>query len=204
LNLDHHSDEALMAIMRDAHPRETWTVQAAFGELVLRHQDRIRAILLRKLPLDEADDLTQDVFMALFDTVVDGRDVGRVAPWLNKVAVHKRADFWRGKSGTHLKEMREGVALDADDPAGPGAAVRDMGEHGLMEAELLIDQLLARRSPQHQAIVRLNVLEGRSAKEVADATGATEANVYKVAQRFRDDLRAALSGDDPTSTDDRT
>ncbi len=205
MKLDHHTDEALVALMRDAHPRESWTVQAVFDELLSRHQDRINGRLRGKLPPDEADDQTQEVFLALFDAVlVKGTDIGRVGPWLSGVSAKKIADFHRGRSGQHLKATRAAVQLDDDRPDAPGRELPDAGEHDLAEAELVVDQVLARRSEQHQGIVRLYVLEGRSAKETSDATGETADNVYQVAKRFRDDLRAALRGDDPTSTEDRT
>ena len=205
MKFDHHTDEVLVALMRDAHPRESWTAQAAFDELLARHQDRINGRLRGKLPPDEADDQTQEVFLALFDAVlVKGQAIDHVGPWLSGVAAKKIADFHRGKGGQHLTVSRAAVQLDDDDPDAPARELPDEGEHGRLEAQLVVDQLLARRSDAHQAIVRLYVLEGRSAKDAADATGESENNVYKVAQRFRDDLKAALRGDDPTSTEDRT
>ncbi len=204
MNLDHHTDEALVALMRDAHPRESWTVQAVFDELLVRHQGRINARLRGKLPHDEADDQTQEVFLALFDAVlVKGQAIDRVGPWLSAVASRKIADFHRGRGGRHLAASRAAVQLDDDHPGAPARELPDDGEHGRLEAELVVAQLIARRSDAHQAIVRLYVLEGRSAKDASGATGESENNVYKVAQRFRDDLRAALRGEDP-STEDRT
>jgi RNA polymerase sigma factor (sigma-70 family) len=204
LKLDHHTDEVLVALMQDAHPRQSWTVQAAFDELVSRHQDRVNGRLRLKLPGDEADDQTQEVFLALFDAVlVKGHAVDHVGAWLNGVAAKKVADFYRGRGGQHLTVGRATVWLDDDTADAPARELPDEGEQGGLEAELVVAQLIARRSEAHQAIVRLYVLEGRSAKESSDATGESENNVYKVAQRFRDDLRAALRGEDP-STEDRT
>ena len=204
MRFDHHTDEVLVALMRDADPRESWTKQAAFDELLSRHQDRINGRLRLKLPADEADDQTQEVFLALVDAVlVKEQAIEHVGAWLNGVAAKKVADFHRGRGGQHLTVGRAAVQLDDDTPDAPARELRDEGEHGRLEAELVVEQLLARRSDAHRVIVRLYVLEGRSAKDTAAATGERENNVYKVAQRFRDDLRAALRGEDP-STEDRT
>jgi RNA polymerase sigma factor (sigma-70 family) len=205
--LARRSDEELIAYVRAARDRgAAGAVHAAFMALQYRHQDRVRGRLMLKLPHDRVDDAVQDVFLDAFRAIVDGgKAIERFRAWLNAVVANTVAEFWRGKEGRGVQNAREGVQLD-DDRAGSAAyELADDGGFGASDASIVVEELIARRRPNHQAIVRMNVLEGRSANEVAAATDETAANVYQVAKRFRDELRAVLHGaahDDPT--DDRT
>ena len=204
--LARRTDEELIAFVRTARERGAHgALNAAFEMLQFRHQDRVRARLRLKLPADRVDDAVQDIFLDAFRAVVAGRPIERFPAWLNSVVANTIAEFWRGKDGRGVQNERAGVQLDDRRDGSPAYELADDGGFEASSTSMLVDDLIAGRRPSHQAIVRMNVLEGRPANEVAAATGETAANVYQVAKRFRDELRAVLHGaahDDPT--DDRT
>ncbi|MEA2294416.1 MAG: hypothetical protein QOE86_2055 [Solirubrobacteraceae bacterium] len=203
--LAQRTDEALIAYVRDAYAAgATAAVQLGWSLLQYRHQDRIRGILAAKLPSDNVDEAAQEVLIAAYEAVVGEHDIARFAGWLNQVTFNLRAEFWRGKPGKSVKVVREGVPLDDDREGSSSYELADDGGFDRSDLELLVDELLARRNSRHREIVRLNVIEGWRAKEVSAKTGETEANVYQVAKRFRDELRAALAGADDDRTQDRT
>lgn len=193
------TDEALLD-----HARDPSAVDQAFTLLHFRHRDRVAGILANKLEPQLTEDLTQDVFIDLYDAIVDGKRIDNVRAWLNQVARNTIAEFYRGRNGRHLDASRGGLQLDDDTREGAPAELESEGGYGAVETSMVIDELLARRSAVHQEIVRLAVLESRAGQDVADATGKTPDNVYQVSKRFRDDLRAVLAGALDTPTDDRT
>lgn len=202
--IDRLDDEALFAALRAGSPR----AHDAFGMLLFRHEGAIRGIVrnkLRGLPDHDIEEVHQEVFLALHQAALDGKEVGKVRPWLNRVARNKAADYFRGRAFREFDTARHGVARDDDRAGRPAAEIEDSAAQDALEVELVFAQVLALRPPAHRAIIEGYVVRGGSAKTVAAATGETADNVYKVAQRFRDDLRAALNGDaPPTQTDHRT
>ena len=194
--LGRRSDEQLLAYIRGARAAGQPRAAAdAFDHLVFRHRRRI-AYLLFKVPADRVEDLVQDVFMAAFEAIVEGKKIDNFSAWTARVAHNTVADFWRGKEGRQLKVDRS--AADGDDDgrrADRGEPTTD-GDYGAAEVSQLIDQLLDARSATHRAIVVLYVIQGRPAGEVVEATGESDSNVYQVAKRFRDDLSRLLRGDD--------
>ena len=195
--LGRRSDGELLDYIRDAHAAGAGhAVTDAFDHLVTRHRRRL-AYLVDKVPADRVEDLLQEVYMAAFEAIVAGKSIDSFSAWTARVAANTVADFWRGREGRQLKVDRS--AASADDDADGRRADRGEasveGDFGAAELRQLIDQLLDERSESHRAIVLLFVIQGRKADAVSQLTGETETNVYKVAQRFRDDLNRLLHGD---------
>jgi RNA polymerase sigma factor (sigma-70 family) len=184
------TDEELLARVRAAgRDRER-----ALELLVARHVGRVRARLRLRVPDHLVDDMTHDVLVDAIDAALAGRRIESFRAWLDRVVANTRAEYYRGKEYRRLVRDREAAALG--EPRERGAEA-DFGEVELRE---LIEQLLARRSPAHRAVIERYVLGDLSANETARASGESAGNVYKIAQRFRDDLRAALAGGEAPRT----
>jgi RNA polymerase sigma factor (sigma-70 family) len=200
--LAQHADEELVARIRDARDHGRADAAAdAFEHLVHRHEKRVRG-LLHNVPADRVEDLLQDVFMAAFEGVIGGRDIDIFRAWLAQVARNTVAEMWRGKQGRQIKLDREAAAREGGDPDRPLPEPASDGGYGGIEAQHVVDQLLRRRSEAHRRVVELYVIEQLSAAEAARVTGESANNVYKVAERFRRDLRRALDGEDLHDNDD--
>jgi RNA polymerase sigma-70 factor (ECF subfamily) len=178
-------------------------LRESFRRLHYRHQDRVRGLLRLKLPAEHVDDATQEVFVRAWEALAGGQDIQAFGPWLNTVVARTVADFWRGRQGRAVQVARDGVALDDDRDDAPGRRLGTDGGYGAVDAGLVVEELLRRRSSAHQAIIRQAVLRQRPAAEVARATGESADNIYQVAKRFRDDLRATLAAaeQDPRTED---
>jgi RNA polymerase sigma factor (sigma-70 family) len=187
---------AAAADRRDAVTLATQVL--AFGRI-----DGIRARVRAKLPSHLVDDVTHDVLLAAITSDFDGSTAREFGAWLRVITDRRIADFYRGRQGRQLEHDRQGAAVDHVDQPG---AVRDAQEepgYARIEVDALVEAVLARRSALHRRIVELYVLEGCSASEIAQATGANAANVYKIAERFRTDLRAELQAGPAPIADDR-
>jgi RNA polymerase sigma factor (sigma-70 family) len=184
-------DAALVEAIRHAYAMgDAGTVQSAFAHVQYRHQDRIRGRVAMKLPSDRVDETVQDVFLDLFEAIVHRREIVNLTAWLNKVAANQVADYHRGR---HARSLKGAVSLD--DEIGAQLAPAADGGQGLAEVEAVIASVLGTLDPTHHEAVLLAVFHDRPAREVADATGETEANVYQIVRRFRIALRAALDGE---------
>jgi RNA polymerase sigma-70 factor (ECF subfamily) len=196
--LGRRSDEELVAYIRAVRERgATSAASGAFDHLVFRHRKRLHWLLARMLPAERVDELLQDVFLDAFQGVIGDKPIDNFQAWVNQVARNTIADFWRGKEGVQIKRDREAAPADDDDD-GRSARRQDPsvdGDFGSFETMDLIGSLLAKLSDTHRTIVVLAVLQQRPAAEVRSATGESDSNIYKVAQRFRDNLRRRLRGD---------
>jgi RNA polymerase sigma-70 factor, ECF subfamily len=76
------SDEELIVHVLAIGDMET------FGDLVERHQDRVRRTLLRLTAGNraEADDLAQDTFIHAYNKLASYRGPGSFGPWLSRIA----------------------------------------------------------------------------------------------------------------------
>lgn len=120
----HGSDEELVA--RALAARD----QAAFGELVRRHQSRVRGWLrtLTRNPAT-ADDIAQDTFMKAWDKLASFAGQGRFEAWLMKIAYTEFLMAHRRTKG----EQRLAAAVEAEiveppvhDPVGAESAATDL------------------------------------------------------------------------------
>lgn len=86
---------------------------AAFEYLYKVHGRRVYTVCLRMLRnREEAEDLTQQVFMQMFRKIGTFRSEGRVSTWLHRIAVNAVLMHWRGKrpSQVQINETDDGPA----------------------------------------------------------------------------------------------
>jgi len=172
----HVPDEELVARVVAQGDRQ------AFGELVSRHQSRIRG-WLRSLTRDPAlaDDLAQDTFLRAWDKLPGFTGRGRFAAWLMQVAFSVFAQSRReAQRRARLNEAasREIHTLGRDVAAPPA------GE----QTEL--DRLLAVLSPEERAVMVLSFAHGMSNAEVSEVTGLALGTVKSHIKRGRARIRA--------------
>lgn len=165
---------------------------AAFAHLHQRHGRRVTAMAMAKLPTDRVEDLVQDVFTDAFRGIADGARIGSFRAWIAAVAGNKIADFHRGREGRQLELDRAAAARASANPDAPDPEPATDGGYGSIEVREALHAVLAKRSDKHRRVIELNVLEGRPAAEVGAETGEGAQNVYKIAERFRTDLRGEL------------
>ena len=77
---------------------------AAFEYLYKVHGRRVYSVCLRMLRnREEAEDLTQQVFMQMFRKIGTFRSEGRVSTWLHRIAVNAVLMHWRGKRPSEVQ-----------------------------------------------------------------------------------------------------
>lgn len=121
-----------------------------------------------------ADDVAQEICIAVLSALPRYRDVGRpFASFVFAIAAHKLADARR--SAARLAIPTEHMPDEPDDAPGPEDAVV-----ASLEAQR-VKALLARLPERQQRLLDLRVLTGLSAEETGEALGMT-AGAVRVAQ----------------------
>ena len=147
----------------------------AYGELVARHQGRVRG-WLRHLCGDhaEADDLAQEAFVRAWTRLGDLKDAARFPAWLMKIAYNEFLQSRR--SSQRLNRMMERFELNQK--ALKGAAPADAPENALE-----LQHVLSILSERERAAVVLNYAYGYSHGEVSELTGIPLGTVKSLIHR---------------------
>ena len=82
------SDDALVRASQQGNTE-------AFGQLYRRYARMVHGILLARVPLNDVDDLVQDVFLLALPRLHTLRDVNRFGAWLAAIARNRATDYHR-------------------------------------------------------------------------------------------------------------
>jgi RNA polymerase sigma factor (sigma-70 family) len=195
------SDEDLIAYVLAARATNAIAeARAAIQILVYGYRkDIARKVRLRmkEHAVDEVADMALIRAVAV-KTPFTGESVGQFRSWLWTIVDRTIADWYRAAERrpqeTALPEEHEGN----EGVWGPVFAV----EHDLTEgihARACFERVMNTLNDNHRRIIELYLLEDGDARCTAEETGASEANVYQVAKRFKTALRRCLEEDGDTS-----
>jgi len=171
---------------------------AAFECILDRYQERVMRVILSilKNPMD-AEEVTQDVFMAAFTKIDQFREEASFSTWLHRIAVNaalmrKR----REKTAVHLP--LEEMLPDFDEKGGFAADVADWSKQvddPMLEAEIrtVIQEAIERLDSKYQTVFLLRDVEGFSTGETASILGLGIPAVKTRLHRARLFLRGELA-----------
>lgn len=185
-------DVRLMIAVRDDDPQ-------AFAELVERYQHRLITILRHLVGHpDEAEDLTQEVFLRVYRARKKYRAQCKFSTWLFTIANNLALNWLRGR------QRKPTVSLPAQDSGPLGArpaeqlvVARDAApSQGLHRQELseVVRQALDSLNERQRMAVVLNKFEDMNYAEIAEVMGLTTKAVKSLLNRARTNLRQALAG----------
>lgn len=154
--------------------------QQAMRELYERCSQRVYAQMVRMVGMQDADDVTQQVFIHLFRKLdkFDGRS--KLETWVYRLACNEALQFLRARS-------RHPTDTLLDDPASSCVDAQEESER----AELL-DIALSTLEPELRAVLVLKEQEELSYREIAEAVGIPEGTVGSRLNRARSELREKL------------
>jgi RNA polymerase sigma-70 factor (ECF subfamily) len=133
--------------------------RAAFAGLHARYARMVHAILVTRVPLADADDLVQDVFVTAMTRIGDLRDGGAFGAWIAQIARNRAVDFHRSKKET--EDLPEALAARSGRPA---------------EAAQALAAIRALPEAYRETLV-MRLVEGMTGPEIAERTGLTEGSV---------------------------
>jgi RNA polymerase sigma factor (sigma-70 family) len=148
------------------------------AETVKREQGRLRSFI-RKRVLDESDveDILQEVFYELVQAYRLMKPLEQVGAWLFRVARNRIIDRFRGRRQEALRSDPAGATEEAERfPWEDMLPSPDTGPEAAYARELLLEEIDAALDelPEEQREVFVaHEFEGRSFRELAEATGVS-------------------------------
>lgn len=149
---------------------------AAFAELVVRYERLVRGAAFHAVrERNTADDVTQEAFVAAFESISSLRNGAKFGAWLIRIARYRAAKAVRSRcrAPVLVGEIAE-VAVD-------DGALSDLS------AQIL--ELLERLPEHERVVVGLKNLQGHSVHEIAEITGRPPGTVTKQLSRAYGRLR---------------
>ncbi|MBX3431943.1 MAG: sigma-70 family RNA polymerase sigma factor [Pirellulales bacterium] len=172
--------------------------RAAFGELVLRHQQRVFAALVGLLGCpEEARDAAQDAFVQAWRKLGAFRGEAQFATWLYRIAMNEGLTRRRRRRPTvsldHQKEHAGAEPIDpAGDPTRTLAATEEAAHVRAALAEFPDDQ---------RQILVLREMDGCSYDDIAEVLalpiGTVRSRLFRARMQLREMLQLKL--DEPGS-----
>lgn len=143
----------------------------AYAQFLTAVTPVIRAVVVRRGGGVDAEDIVQEVLLAVHTRRQTWREEDPVAPWLYAIARHKVIDAFR-KRGTRvmvpIDDFAEGL------PAEEGVCPTEKGD---------IDRVISELEPRAAAVVRAIGIEGQSFAEAGAAMDMTEGAVRVMLHR---------------------
>jgi len=171
----------------------------AFQQLIRELQPRVYGLAFRILrQAQDAEDATQQAFLALIEHIEDFREESSVATWVMKIASNHALKILRKKRGLHMVSMSEMSSGDSyeDMPhpefIAPWSEPPDEIAHRA-EVQQEIDKALLELDEKYRLVFILRDVEGLSVRETADAMELTESTVKVRLLRARLALRERLT-----------
>jgi RNA polymerase sigma-70 factor (ECF subfamily) len=182
---------ALMLLARDDEP-------GAFAQLVERYWTRVFGRFCRQLgDRQEAEDLTQEVFLRLYRSRKRYQPAAKFATWLFHITQNV------ARNAIRSRRRRPCTSLDAlgyadDDPLAPGL-LPDRSEspsRPLERAEMavVLRAAVARLAERQRTALELHQFEDRTYNQVAEELEMTPKAAKSLLYRARNQLRENLSG----------
>lgn len=170
--------------------------KADFKTLFEAHKDRVYNTVLSLIQnKHEAEDVTQEVFMRVYETMEQFKGESSVATWLYRIAVNKSLDFLKSKNA----KKRTGilVSLFGDKEAQRPLEIPDFIHPGVSlerkeQAKVLFGAING--LPENQKVAfTLSKVEGLSYAEIAEvmqmSTPSVESLLFRAKQNLQKSLR---------------
>jgi RNA polymerase sigma-70 factor (ECF subfamily) len=185
-------------------PSDTETVRRvvdgdanAFETLLTKYKDHVLKIVKKHMPHNEVEEVAQDVFVRVYQSLPSFKAKSSFKHWLSSIAVRTCYDYWRKAYRSQEVPMSSLTEKHQDWLEGVMSDQSDQSFHekgSQKEARELLDWALAKLSAEDRMVVDLVYLEGLSGKEAAVLLGWSIANVKVRSFRSRRKLQSLLTG----------
>lgn len=171
---------------------------SAFDELMTKHRASVYYLALRMTNSnrEDAEDITQEVFVRVFKALPAWKPRASFRTWLHRVALNLCIDHHRARTRrqTQPLESKKGYVMDIPtDPADSPLRTTETGE--LWDRVLLATEELSPRQRRAFMLCRYNDMPLKEAAEIMGcAVGTIKAHLNRATAKMRD-LLADLADD---------
>ncbi|WP_438016361.1 sigma-70 family RNA polymerase sigma factor [Sorangium sp. So ce315] len=173
--------------------------ESAFNELVVMYERRVFALVYRMLGRrDEAEDLSQEVFVQVFKAIDQFRGESKLSTWIYRIAVNLCKNRTKYLSRRHagaqddVDAMVERVPLSAAKGVSVGDVSRPDELVEGMQLEAVVKRAIGQLDPEFREALILRDVEDMSYEEIASVTGLPDGTVKSRIHRARGQLRALV------------
>lgn len=161
----------------------------AFAELIRRHKRKIFSIVAKySRDDDELDDVSQEIFVKMYQGLNKYRGNAPFEHWLSKLAVNACYDMLRKRQKDANNVPLETVEFSLS------STERDDGRS--RDAWHILKRAMTRLCPEDRMVITMLNLEEKSVREISDLTGWGESKVKVRAFRARKELKKILENSD--------
>jgi len=153
---------------------------SAFNQVVQAYRKRILGTIARLISRSEdVEDVGQEVFLRLYDSLDQLRTAEVFEPWLYRLTVNAAYDYLRRqrrRQESRMSDLTEQQVMLADAAAGGKRSVEEQRRTKVRE---LVQSLLSKVSEEDRILLTMKEVEGLSLKELEKIYGVNE-NALKV------------------------
>ncbi|MGM0554803.1 MAG: sigma-70 family RNA polymerase sigma factor [Myxococcota bacterium] len=161
----------------------------AFAEMVRRHQHKVFNVIYRIVgDKQEAEDVAQEVFVAVFKYIDSFRGEAKFSTWLYRIATNRaknRIKYLARRSKSKHQDIDDTPESKMDDNPFGGDMSRP--DHKAMghELEEIIQDGLASLSEDHRTVIVLRDIENMTYQDIAEVVELPEGTVKSRLYRAR-------------------
>lgn len=165
---------------------------AAFEELVNRYKNQVYAIVYRIIGhAQEAEDLSQEVFLTVYEKMYQFDTNKKFAPWIYRIATNTSISALRKRKKVVMVNFDEAYSAPMDSYA--SAQIGD--PHSMFEQRELhrqIDDAIMSLPENYRVVLTLRYQMDLDNQEIADTLGISKENVEVKVHRARKALQKIL------------
>jgi RNA polymerase sigma-70 factor (ECF subfamily) len=171
--------------------------EEAFTEIIQAYRKRILGTVYRMISRgDDVEDVGQEVFVRLYDSLKQLRKPQVFEPWLYRLTINASYDYLRRKRreiGVRMADLREEQVIAVDAALSGKKALEESQKQSARE---LLELILNRVSNEDRVLLTLKEIQGLSLKELS-VVYKVNTNALKV-RLFRARKRALRAYEDLT------
>lgn len=166
---------------------------SAFEELINRYKKSVFTIVYRMTgQYQDAEDISQEVFLAVYQKLYQFDTQKKFAPWIHRIAVNTCISALRRKNKFTLINYDESL-LSRNNPTDPTEHGNPLAAVERRELQAEIQAALRQLPANYQAVLVLRYQLDLNNQEIADTLGATKKHVEVNIHRARKTLQKILT-----------
>jgi len=158
----------------------------AFFALYNRYLNKVYNRVKSKIPLQDAEDVTQDVFIAVARSLNGYKQEARFNTWLYTIVNRQIADFYRRRS-------RRSSGTDAEVDLELGEAVASVLDSQEIDQRLLIQRAMNSLPEHYQEIILMRFADGLTFNEIAEQRQQSLEAIKSLYRRAIQAVRTAMN-----------
>ncbi|ERJ60787.1 RNA polymerase sigma factor [Sphingobacterium paucimobilis] len=156
-------DAQIIAMFADERTRE-----AAFSHLLKKYQQKIYWHVRRMvIDHDDADDVTQDIFIKIWRNLEKFREDSQLYTWLYRIATNECITF------LNKKKQKQNVSLDDDNSSYLSETLADTTYFNGDKAQMKLQQALLTLPEKQRLVFNMKYFEDLKYDEISDILGTS-------------------------------